>query len=62
MQANGSMSLFLMSKKLVASPSHHRRERRYHAQTQSISPTSSWRSRRAQKTHPRHGYGNQKRR
>lgn len=61
MQANGSMSSFLMSRKLVASPSHHRHEKLYREQTPNTSPTLNWRSREAQITRPQHGYGSRKR-
>jgi hypothetical protein len=60
MQANGSMSSFLMSRKLVASPSHRRPEKLYREQTPNIGPTLSWRSREAQIIRPQHGYGSRR--
>ncbi|EAT91774.2 hypothetical protein SNOG_00279 [Parastagonospora nodorum SN15] len=59
-KANGSMSSFLMSRKLVASPSHRRPEKLYREQTPNTSPTLSWRSREAQIIRPQHGYGSRK--
>jgi hypothetical protein len=40
-QANGSMSLSLKSKKLVASPSHHHQEMPCRNLTPNTNPTSS---------------------